>query len=1024
MPYEATQAGQNLTQGDEMVSLYGLLNLGSRGVSAAQAGINTTGQNIANANTEGYSRQRVDQQAATPVVLPNGAFGQGVEIVSIERIRDAFLERQIRGARSDSKFNEELDSLYVQLENIINDPLDPISNSIENSSSGGLNNSLSRFFETLNDLSLDPAAPELRSAAVESAQSLVQTFNLVGEQLRLLRSNLDEQTSNLVDEINKINTEIASLNERISISEVSANVNANDLRDQRDLLLSQLAEIIPISTEEQANGSIDVNLAGERLVDGVNARQIVKIPTESDDQLVINKLRIGPKGLDVKDDLIRGGELGAILQGRDQVVPFFAEEIDTLARAVVFELNKIHGASAGLEGYQSIESHFRIPDGSTEPDTTQTLNEIFNDPRVLASDSLADKPFPIQDGSFRVRVSDEDNQTKDAYDVNVRTDDTLFQLVERIDRADGIVGKARSALAFDPVFTDRATARVGITAAEAGSGLGALAAAAGTPIAETPGAYSFELRVKNAAGGLVDADPTTPDVEPFVVNFDDTMTLSQFANAIQNASNQTVRALVVPDKNDPSISTLQLSSIEPDSTFSIQNDSSGIMQAFDFPITDTSIPLVGGDTEDIRGRFFGRSDQSFLGGGSPAFSPAFPGPPPSVIREQSFELVVLDNNNIPTVTTITLQAGVLETMDQLVTAIEAADPNLDASITNNNELRIQSDNNRSFFFQNDQTGLIEALGFEDVNGFGSLGGVPFSEGSFEIVVANKEGTVTHIVDVPVQADPSTVGGVLTLQGIVDQINASTGASNVPIFASIVRDPANSDQDVLQVEAIGDFEFTFRSDDSLLLSALGFTAGPVLDPTGDNPIQGAEFPIALGDNIGGLVRAEIVNDTQIKITTSDKEQITFLDDSSHFLAAAGINSLFYGSDSRSMRLNEEILSNNRLFATSKDGSSGNNEGVQQMAELQSARVINGQSLGEFYRTTISSMGIESSRARQFFETNRSILKELENFQEQNAGVSLDEESINIIRYQQAFQASARVIRTVDEMIDVVINQIGR
>ncbi|MBI1387288.1 MAG: flagellar hook-associated protein FlgK [bacterium] len=1007
-----------------MVSLYGILNLGARGVSAAQSGINTTGQNIANANTEGYSRQRVDQQAVSPLVLPNGAFGQGVDVISVERIRDSFLEGQIRGAASDSSYNEELNNIFVQLDQILNDPLQSISDSLDGASTGGLNNLLSRFFQSMHDLSLSPEAPELRSAAIESAVSLSETFNLVGDQLRGMKSDLNERASTMVDEVNRMTSEIASLNRRIAVSEVGAAVNANDLRDQRDRLLSQLSELIPITTVEQSNGAIDVNLAGERIVDGVNNTQLVKITTDTPDQLPIMQIRIGKDGLDVKDEMIRKGELGAVLDARDRIVPSLRTQVDTLARGVIYEVNKIHSEASGLTGQTSLESHFAIPAGSTAANSTQTLDQVFNNPRLKSTDPLSSYPYPVQDGAFTIRVTDEDNQTRDLYDVNVKTTDTLYDIVERINRTDGIVQTARSAYTFDPVYVRRATATVGISSAETNTGLGALNAAAGTPISETPGAYSMEIHIHNAAGAEVDSNSATPDVEPFTINFDDTMTLNQLANQIQNNSGGLIRALVVPSAADPAISVLQIETIDKNASFSIQNDTSGLMQAFDFPTTDPSIPLIGGNATEASGKFFGRSDQSFLGNGIPAFSPAFPGPPPSVISEGSFDLVVLDNNNVPTITTITVQAGALETMDDVAAAIQAADPNLNVQISANNELQITSSNNRSFFFQNDRTGLVKALGLKDLNGFGDIGGQPFSDGSFEIVVGDANGKVTHIVEVPVKADPSTVGGVLTLQGVVDAINAATGAANVPITASIEADPKNKNRSQLVVSASNGFEFTFRSDDSSILSALGFTDGPLLDATGDNPIQGAEFPVTLGDDIGALVRAHVENNSQIVIETSNKERITFTGDTSNFLAAAGINSLFHGTDSRSMRVNQDIIDNNDLLAASGDGTPGNNEAAYKLANLESESVLDGNTLGEYYRSTISKMGIESSRAKQFYETHSSVLRELKNFQEQNSGVSLDEESINIIRFQQAFQASARVISTVDDLLNTIINQIGR
>ncbi|MEW6236052.1 MAG: flagellar hook-associated protein FlgK [Candidatus Omnitrophota bacterium] len=1005
-----------------MVSLFGILNIGTQGIFSAQAGLDATGQNITNANTDGYSRQRVVQQASNPLVTPQGAYGQGVEVVTIERIRDLFLEGQIRSAQSDVSYNEELENTILRIEGILSDPLASITDTADQSSTGGLNNLLSRFFQAFHELSLTPEAPELRTAAIESAISLADTINTISEQLNTLRSDLNDRVSLMVEDLNRMSDEIAQLNHNIVLTESKENVKANDLRDRRDLLLSQMSEMIPITTSEDENGAVSVAVGGQRIVDGVQTKELKLEVVEKANGVNIVSIRVGENGLYTLDDKIRKGELGGVLDARDRIVPFLQQDIDELARGIINEVNKIHSGAAGLEGYSSLRSHFAIPEGAESPSSKLTLDEIFNHPSLPKDAPLGDYPYAIQEGSFSIRVSGADDEIKDEYEVKVGLDDTLTELVERIDRSDGIVAKAQSALSFNPVYVSEVTAQQGAKSTELNVGLGLLSSSIGYPISEQQGNFSLEIHIRDSAGREVDSDAAAEGVQPFTVTFTNADTLESLATKIQTAAGGRVRANLVPSEDDPNVSVLKLQTVNNKETFSIQNDDSGIFRAFEFPMTDPTVPLIGGNAERAAGTFQGDPADTFLGAGNPSFSPAFPGPPPSVISDGSFELVVLDNNNTPTVTTITISNSAINTMNDLAQAISQADANLDVTV-DGGELVINSSNYRSFFFQNDTTGLIDALGFQDIDGFGKIGDQPFTDGSFEVVVANETGMVTSIFEVPIQADPSVVGGVMSLQDIVDNINQAAGTAGAPVVASIAVDPQNPSLNRIQIDAARGFEFTFRSDDSLVLSALGFTDGPVLAQTLDNPISGAEYPIAIGDNIGGLVRAKMNETTDFQIYTSTSERIAFGADSSHVLAAAGINALFFGSDGQSMRVNDAIVENVNLLAVSSDGSAGNNEAALAIADLENEGVIGGKSLAESYRSMISQLGMEGSRATQFFQTNEKILSELKGLREQDSGVSLDEESVNLIRYQQAYQASARVITTVNTLLDLIVSQLG-
>lgn len=998
-----------------MVSLYGILNIGARGVSAAQSGLDTTGHNIANVNTEGYTRQRVIQRTVEPLNLPNGSFGQGVEIISIERLRDQFLDTQIYGAQSNFSFHENMERIFSRLETILNDPLNRISDSGDPADATGINNVISRFFRAIHELSLSPESPEVRTSALESAQILTDTFNTTRDQMFFMLKDLNDQVGQYVKKINNMVQEIAAYNQKIATVEAQANVEANDFRDQRDHVIHSLSKLVPITTIENSNGIVSVSIGGQWIVNNFKTNPLKVEVIDTVENVSIYGVRLGDTGMDLMDDIIRKGELGAVFDARDRLMPLMMGKMDDLAAGIIREVNRIHSGASGLEGYGDISSSFVIPSGASSPTASKTLNDLFN---------RGSNANTVQNGAFNIRVADQDNDRLDTFEINVYTGDTLYEIAERIDRSDGIVRVARSALQFDPVFAKSATAGNGITASEQNASLSALGFLAGTPISETAGTYSFEIHLRDQSGGAVDSDPNTVAVEPFTITFNSTDTLADLANRIQSAGSNRIRANLVPSESNPNLLVLKIEPLRKGETLSLQNDTSGIIQAMNFPLTDPTLPLNGGDATSVKSSFSGSPADSFLGSGAPNFSPAFPGPPPSVIQPGTFEFVVIDNNNVPTVNTITLSGTGIDSMNELAQALQALDTNLSVVISADNQFTITSSNNRSFFFQNDQTGLIKALGFDQINGMGSLSGQPFQDGSFEIVVANASGTVMQIFEVPVKADPSVVNGVPTLQGIVNSINSAANTAGAPLRASIVADPTHPSKNILQIESADGYEFTFRSDDSLLLSALGFTAGPILDEKRKAPITGAEFPVAVGDQIGGLIRAQLDDTKGLTISSTQNQQFSFVGDSSHFLAAAGFNGLFRGSDARSMRVNEDIAANANLLATSSDGTIGNNQAANAIAALEDKGVINGMTPGEFYRSTIAVMGAEGEHVRQSMRTNQTILNQLNALQESNSGVSLDEESINIIKFQQAFQASARIISTVDRLLELVITQIGR
>jgi flagellar hook-associated protein 1 FlgK len=180
--------------------------------------------------------------------------------------------------------------------------------------------------------------------------------------------------------------------------------------------------------------------------------------------------------------------------------------------------------------------------------------------------------------------------------------------------------------------------------------------------------------------------------------------------------------------------------------------------------------------------------------------------------------------------------------------------------------------------------------------------------------------------------------------------------------------------------------------------------------------------------GGEISAIVTTDNQLQITSNGTYRFTFQGDTSHVLETLGLNTFFSGSDSHSIAISEFIADADlglRRIAASATGAPGDNGGALQLAGLQNALIADGRTttLGDSYRRTIAELGVRAQRNTTEFEASTSSLSDLKERQESVSGVSIDEESINLIKYQQAFAASARYITTVDSLIDRVINGLG-
>ncbi|RNF38764.1 flagellar hook-associated protein FlgK [Planococcus salinus] len=241
-----------------MVSTFHGLELGRRGLTAGQASIATTGHNIANANTKGYSRQQVNNVTAQPLdtwttgnVNP-GQLGSGVSVESITRVRDHFLDRQYRDQSGTLGQWQAKQATFDQLETVINEPSDT-----------GLNAAMDRLQGAWQDLANDPASPSAQAVVKERGQAFLEVAESMDVSMGAVLSDIERQTNAAVSDATEYLKQIDALNQSIK----RTGTQANDLLDQRDAAVEQLSKLATISVIED-KGMYTISLNGTAVVKG------------------------------------------------------------------------------------------------------------------------------------------------------------------------------------------------------------------------------------------------------------------------------------------------------------------------------------------------------------------------------------------------------------------------------------------------------------------------------------------------------------------------------------------------------------------------------------------------------------------------------------------------------------------------------------------------------------------------------------------------------------------------------------
>ncbi|HEU4685420.1 MAG TPA: flagellar hook-associated protein FlgK [Nitrospira sp.] len=326
------------------MSLNGLFDIARSALAASQTVITVTGHNIANVNTEGYSRQDTVLTERPPLNGQPGMMGTGVQATQIRRVIDQFVNRQLTDVQQSlGNLNSTRDQL-AQVQQLFNSTTDQ-----------DINTKLNDFFAGLQDVAANPADSTPRSVLLQRASTLAATLNQDATALATQRLNLNQQIQQTVNEINTYAKQIADLNDRIVSAEATGQ-NANDLRDQRDLVLNKLAQDIDVSTIESSTGSLSVFAArGQMLVQGNTTRALATVPSLDNDGLFdVGYNTGGTRALSISS-LITNGRLKGLLDVRDAIIPAVQQSFDRIAATLVNEVNQLHRQGYGLDGSTGLD---------------------------------------------------------------------------------------------------------------------------------------------------------------------------------------------------------------------------------------------------------------------------------------------------------------------------------------------------------------------------------------------------------------------------------------------------------------------------------------------------------------------------------------------------------------------------------------------------------------------------------------------------------------------------------------------
>lgn len=386
--------------------------IGRSALAAYQSAIAVVGQNIANVGNPDYTRQttRLSAVVGGPV-LGGIAPGAGVRVSALRRHIDEAIENQLRTALGNREGANATQFSLSRVETLFNELTDQ-----------DLSTQLGEFFASFSRLQTAPEEMTTRNLVISAADILVRTIQRQRSGMLQLTRDINQEVRFAVQRAGEITAEIAGLNQMVVAAAARGQGASGPLRDRRDTLLRELSQIMQVQVREQQNGSINVYVGGEPLVE-FNRSRGPKVERVRENGIERTEVRFADTNGTV---VLRGGQLFGLTEARDVHLAEQIDRLDRLANAVIFEVNRVHTTGRGLVGYTSMSGTYDVLD-----------------PNAALNSGGAGLPFPVVNGTLIVHVRDKATNSEITRQIEIDldgigADTTLADLAASLNAVDGI----------------------------------------------------------------------------------------------------------------------------------------------------------------------------------------------------------------------------------------------------------------------------------------------------------------------------------------------------------------------------------------------------------------------------------------------------------------------------------------------------------------------------------------------------------------------------------------------------------
>jgi flagellar hook-associated protein 1 FlgK len=380
-----------------MASTFGSINTALTSLYAQRRGLDVTGQNIANVNTEGYTRQRVRMQAQTGSLNPGvyattDQVGTGVTVAEVERGRNVYLEERGRTEHGNSAYLASQKGAYDQIESVLAEPSDT-----------ALQARLHDMWDSWNDVANNWQDPSTRTAMLERSNTVATTLNDTHTALANQFASQNAEMDAYVKQVNALGGSIADANHQIVIAQ-QAGLPANELQDERDRKVMQLSELAGASAQATPDGAVNVYIGNTALVEGFNARSMTLTgPTTLDGITATDKVAL--QWNDSKTNAGPGGTMGAMLDTMNTIIPGIVGDLDGVANAIATTVNTAQAGGYTIDGTPGAPLFTGTTAGTIKVTTTDPKDVAFS------KGNPTDPNTPALDHNVADQLSDISNST-------------------------------------------------------------------------------------------------------------------------------------------------------------------------------------------------------------------------------------------------------------------------------------------------------------------------------------------------------------------------------------------------------------------------------------------------------------------------------------------------------------------------------------------------------------------------------------------------------------------------------------